>query len=190
MLLSFKDLRKVIIDKCCDVMESDNVLDRYEFTIDLVRMENIFKQKKQPLHAIGFEKTIKSRVPNINDIQLLSEYLNETDLQNILNNKSEICNFMIFSKENIDGTFELCKSDNEEEYMTDKELFDRLNGKEIDQNIICYITSKLPVYKIIVARTFVKEHDKFEYKLYIRSNVHMYNYYNHLKNENKLEENN
>lgn len=178
MQISFKDLRS-IITKCCTAEHSDDIASRFGFSIDLVKMENILKQKKSFLHVIGFSKNVKSRVPYTEDLQMISEYVYGEQMDSILNGKSQICSFMIFSKCTQEGVVEISMEDGT--VLTDKQIFDKCNNsKNVDLNTARCILNNFPIYRIIIAKVFDAANEKFEYKVYIRSNHQMVDFYKFL----------
>lgn len=186
MQISFKDLRTIIV-KCCSAEKSDDISSRFGFSIDLVKMENILKQKKSYLHVVGFSKSLKSRVPFLDDLQMISEYVYGEQMDSILNGKSQICSFMIFSKATQEGVSEISLEDGT--VLTDKQIFDKCNNsKNVDPEVIRCIINNFPVYRIVIAKVFDSVNEKFEYKVYIRSNHQMVNYFKFLtENPNFLD---
>lgn len=188
--LSFKEIR-IAISKSCSALQTDDISDRYAFTLDTTKLENIFKQKKSSLHVMAFDKIVSSRVPSVKDIQLITEYMRQNEeIDNTFNGKVQVCEFMIYCKHNIQGPIEINNGDGEP--ITDKDLFNFCNNKdELNDEIIYGIIKNLPVYKVLVTREFDYNSDMFEYKIYIRSNYEMVTYYKALtenKEENKSEE--
>ena len=183
--LSFKEIR-VAISKSCSAIQTDDISDRYAFTLDTIKLENIFKQKKSSLHVMAFDKVLASRIPTIKDIQLITEYMRKNEeIDNTFNGKVQVCEFMIYCKHNIQGPIDI-NNDNDEP-INDKDLFNFCNNKdELDNDIIYGIIKNLPVYKVLVTREFDYNSDMFEYKIYIRSNYEMVTYYKALS-ENKDE---
>lgn len=178
MQISFKDLRSIIV-KCCSAEKSDDISSRFGFSIDLVKMENILKQKKSYLHVIGFSKSLKSRVPFLDDLQMISEYVYGEQMDSILNGKSQICSFMVFSKATQEGVTEISLEDGT--VLNNKQIFDKCNNnKNVDTDTIRCIINNFPVYRIIVAKVFDSVNEKFEYKVYIRSNHQMVDYFKFL----------
>lgn len=175
--LSFKEIR-IAISKSCSVNQTDDVSDRYGFTLDTIKLENIFKQKKSSLHVMAFNKIIESRVPDVSDIQLITEYMRQNEeIDKTFNGKVQVAEFMIFCKHNIQGPIEINNGDTGE-IISDKDLFNFCNNKEeLNKEIIYGIIKNLPVYKILVTREFDYNSDMFEYKIYIRSNYEMVTYY-------------
>lgn len=179
----------IFIKKCCSALDSEEITDRYKFALDSLKLDNMLKQKKTNLHVIAFNKSIESRVPTIDDIQLISEYVHDPKLfKKIFDGKSEFISFMLFSTYNEKGpiSLEYVNENDETCTMTDKEIFANCNV-EIDEDIIVSICKDLPCYRILIIRTFNTELDKFEYKVNIRSNYSMVTFQKSNKEENNSE---
>jgi len=180
--LSFKELR-VAISKSCTAVQTEDISDRYAFTLDAIKLENILKQKKSPLHVMAFNKVLESRVPSVKDVQLITEYMRlPEEIDNTFNGKVQVCEFMIFCKQNIQGPVEI--NNEAGEIISDKDLFNFCNNaEELNEEIIYGIIKNLPVYKILITREFDYNSDMFEYKIYIRSNYEMVTYYKALTDQ-------
>lgn len=183
--LSFKEIR-IAISKSCSAVQTDDISDRYAFTLDTTKLENIFKQKKSSLHVMAFNKIVESRVPSVNDIQLITEYMRQdNEIDTTFNGKVQVCEFMIYCKHNIQGPIEI--NDEDGNPYSDKDLFNFCNNKEeLADEIIYGIIKNFPVYKILVTREFDYNSDMFEYKIYIRSNYEMVTYYKALTEANQV----
>lgn len=166
------------IKKCCSTLDSEEVLDRYKFVLDSLKLDNMLKQKKTNLHVVAYNKSLESRVPTIEDLQMISEYIHDSKLlKKVYDGKSEFISFMMFSTYNENGeiTLGIINDNNEEVVMTDKDIFASCNT-EVDNNMVINISKDLPCYRVVVVRIFTAEHDKFEYKVSIRSNYNMVTY--------------
>jgi hypothetical protein len=183
--LSFKELR-VAISKSCTAVQTEDISDRYAFTLDAIKLENILKQKKSPLHVMAFNKVLESRVPSVKDVQLITEYMRlPEEIDNTFNGKVQVCEFMIFCKQNIQGPVEI--NNEAGEIISDKDLFNFCNNaEELNEEIIYGIIKNLPVYKILITREFDYNSDMFEYKIYIRSNYEMVTYYKALTDQRSV----
>lgn len=178
MLLSFKDLRSIIVKCCSAYKSSDDISSCFGFSIDMAKMENMLKQKKNYLHVIGFSRILQSRIPSVDDFQMISEYVYGDQMNIMLNGNSQICSFMIFSKATRDGIADLYYND--EKSYSDKQIFDICNN-HVNPNAVACILNNYPIYRVIVVKVFDPQNEKFEYKVYIRSNYQMVDYYNFLK---------
>lgn len=179
----------IYIKKCCTAFNTEEVSDRYKFALDAFKLDNMLKQKKTNLHVIAFNKSLESKIPTIEDIQMISEYVHEPKLyKKIFDGKSEFISFMLFSTYNQDGpiSLEYENEDGDQCVMTDKDIFVSCNT-EVDNDFIVNISKDLPCYRVLVVRTFNTELDKFEYKVNIRSNYSMVTFQKSNKEENKEE---
>lgn len=174
--LSFSEIRS-IITKCCGTNQTSELSDKYSFDMNISKMENILKQKKTELHALAFNKTIESRVPSYNDIQLVTEYMkDEKEINYTFNGTNQIAELMLYYQANNQGAMEI--KDQDGNLITDKELFNLCNNPEsLDKEIIFNIVKNMPIYRILIVRGFNTESDRFEYKIYIRSNYNMISFY-------------
>ena len=180
-----------VIKKCCTVEENIvDYTDRYKFRLDVSKLENMLKQKKTNLHVLAFDKFLQSKLVGIEDIQLVSEYMHDEDLLELTIGESSNTNFvqfMIFSTENQDGKIDIRITDTEKNndvIIEEKELFgmvNGINGHELDRALVTNIIKQLPCYRVIVTRIFNTSEDRFEYRVYIRSNFNMVTYYKSVK---------
>ena len=175
--LSFWELRDAISKSCSCTNQSDDISDRYSFTIDIEKLEKIFRDKKSSCYSLAFEKELKSRVPSYKDIQLITEYMREqNELGNTFNGKVQVCELLVFSKDKIQGPVDI--NDEDGNPLSDEALFNYCNNPEsLNDDIIYGITKNLPMYKVLVTRIFNYEKDSFDYNIYIRSNYEMVTYY-------------
>lgn len=178
----FKLLRNIIVNSCSTFDDVTEIDKKYKFKIDFVKMENMLKQKKVKLHILAFDKVQESYEPGLKEIQMIAEYIkSESDFERIFNGKTTICNFMLFYTENKDGSVDI--HDNNDNIMTDKQLFDACNGKPNEQ-LILDIMKELPVFRVIIERSFDFNDDRFKYRVYFRQNNEMTEYYENLKENN------
>ena len=180
----------IFIKKCCTALDSEDVSNRYKFALDSLKLDNMLKQKKTNLHVIAFNRSLESKVPTINDIQLISEYVHDPKLfKKIFDGKSEYISFMLFSTYNEKGPIALEYFNEEDEQctMTDKEIFNSCNT-ELDEDIVINICKDLPCYRVLIVRTFNTELDRFEYKVNIRSNYSMVTFQKSNREEASSEE--
>ncbi len=186
-----------IIKKCCVVNNSSDPNNRYGFTIDMNKLEAILKQKTTKLHTMAFSKVLESRLPNLSDLQMISEYAKgQNEITDTFNGKSEVVSFMLFSTVSEEGDIDINIPDETAEngYRTlvATELFNMLNGSDINTDLAISIAESMPCYRIIVTRKYNYKEDRFEYKINIRSNYRMISYqrYNRslVEEENKAVE--
>lgn len=187
-MISFKELKTVII-KSCKVQSNSDILDRFSFEVDFSKMEAQLQNVDPNLHVMSYDEVINSYVPNLYDMQMLTEYLhNPTEIKTALNGKTQIVPFMIFSTMGADLK-DHSIHDNNNKVIPKEEIFSSLNGTSdnIQRETVKEIMSKLPIYMIVVMRLFDTKQEKFIYKFFFRSNYAMVTYYNSIKNkENEL----
>lgn len=189
--LSFWELRDVISKSCSCTNQSEDIDNRYAFSVDIEKLESFFREKQSSFYSMAFDKKLNSKIPSFGDIQLISEYMrNEDELDSVFNGKVQVCEFMVFSKNKIQGPVEI--NDGDGVVISDQDLFDYCNDPDkLDENIIYGIVKNLPMHKILITRKFNYEHDAFDYNIYIRSNYEMVTYYKAVqekkekKNKNK-----
>lgn len=182
--ISFSDLRTCILKSCSTDIEDNNL---YAFKVDMKKLDNILKTHSSTLFTLGFNTIIESRVPDFKDIQLISEYTrDEKEITNTFNGKVQVCEFMVFLKENIDGPIDINYGE-DNKVLSDEELFNLCNV-DLNKDMILEIIKNLPVYKILVVKEFNKNIDNFRYNIFIRSNYQMVSYYKQLTGESDGEE--
>ena len=183
--ISFSDLRTCILKSCSTNV--DSVDGPYSFTIDMKKLDGILKEHGSNLFALGFKPVIESRVPSYEDIQLISEYTrDEKEIDNTFNGKVQVCEFMVFLKENFDGPIDINYGEDNQP-LTNAEIYTFCND-ELDKEIILGIIKNLPVYKILVIKEFNKSIDNFRYNIFIRSNYQMVSYYKAMVDNGMIEE--
>lgn len=182
-ILSFVNLRTAIT-KSCIAHPTDNISEKYGFKVDINKLEENLRSfgKDCSLHPLAFNTEVNSFIPSYKDIQLVSEYLNKNNdnIDLIFNGKVEICEFMVYAKENIQGSIDI--DDGEGNEITDKELFEYCNNPDsLKPEIIYGIVKNLPLYRVIVFRSFDTRYDKYKYKIFIRSNYEMVAFHKSIK---------
>lgn len=182
-----------LIKKSCIVNNSSDPADRYSFTIDVNKLESLLKQKNTNLHALAFDKVLNSRILDINDLQLVSEYIHDPKIfNNSFNGKSEFVSFMLYSTVNGDGEipFIQTEDDGTQTQISNETLFKYCNDpEEINKEFITSILSEIPCYRIIVIRMYNYSEDRFEYKVNIRSNYEMVTFQKINKENKEVKEN-
>src|SRR5574344_283001 len=164
-MISFKEL-KVLITKCCKVESKSDLSERFSFEIDFANMEQRLQEADPNLHVLAFYEKAKSYVPNMMDVQLISEYLHKPEeIKMVFNGNSEVYPFMIFSIVGESGK-EMKLVDKNGKAIASEDIFKLCNGSadEIDFELVKTIVEKLPIYQVLAIRTFVKKQDKFDYK--------------------------
>lgn len=164
------------IKKSCIVNNSSDPADRYGFSIDINKLEATLKQKSTSLHVLAFNKILESRVPDITDLQLISEYIHDTNVfSRTFDGKSEFVSFMMYSTINSDGDIPILQTneDGTQTPISNECLFESCNGEELNKEFIIELVNGLPCYRVIVIRLYNYEEDRFDYKVNIRSNYDM-----------------
>lgn len=182
-MISFKEL-KVLITKCCKVESKSDLSERFSFEVDFTNMEKRLQEVDQNFHVLAFNEKVKSYVPYLSDVQMLTEYVHKPDeIKMVFNGNSEICPFMIFSVVGESGK-EYKLHDKNGKIVAAEDIFKLCNGSsdEIDWSMVKEIVEKLPIYQVLAIRTFVKKQDKFDYKLCFRSNYEMISFFKSLQN--------
>ena len=175
--LSFWELRDAISKSCTCVTNNSDVSDRFGFSINIDKLEQIFRDKKSSCYSLAFAKELKSRVPSVNDIQLISEYMRDPEeLALTFNGEVQVCELLVFSTETLEGTIEPPHPN--KDVLTNEDIFKGCNDPEfLDIDMIYDIVINFPMYKVLVTRIFDYEKDSYDYNIYIRSNYQMVTYY-------------
>lgn len=172
-MINFSDLKFIII-KNCKTVDNTDIGSRFGFTIDVEKLEKALNEKSD-LHVIGFSPVIESRVPNITEIQPISEYVyKKIEIHTIFNGSTNIATFLLYCDKN--GELKVKDSDNHE--YTNEEITAALNNSEEEKAdwIAKEIAINYPVYRVLIVRRFDKRKDKFTYDIYFRSNYNMITY--------------
>ena len=91
-MINFSDLKFIII-KNCKTVDNTDIGSRFGFTIDVEKLEKALNEKSD-LHVVGFSPVIESRVPNITEIQPISEYVyKKVEINTIFNGSTNIATF-------------------------------------------------------------------------------------------------
>lgn len=173
--ISFSELRAAI-SKACSTNSTESIDGIYGFSVDMAKLDEILREKKSNLYSLGFKSVVESKVPGFEDIQNITEYMrDEKTISNTFNGKVQVCEFMLFLKENLDGPIDINYGD-DDDALTDEEIFNLCNV-ELDKEFILGIIKNLPMYKILIVREFSHHKDNFKYNIFIRSNYQMVTYY-------------
>ena len=76
-MIGFKDLKSIIVRSSRttdDKNKSSDINNKFNFVINVDRLEKALSSKSD-LHVVAFNKNIVSRVPDISELQLISEYV-------------------------------------------------------------------------------------------------------------------
>ena len=142
-MIDLKQMRALITPSCKPVKNSI-----FGFEIDIKKLEEELNNNSD-FHVIAAcpdkNGNIRSRVPNVNDIPLLSEFiLKKGQLEEILNGQNEFIIITVYSDK--DGTY-VVKDHNKE--IPAEELFEKLNNPESDKfdlKLIGRLASVLPSF--------------------------------------------
>jgi hypothetical protein len=179
-MIGFKDLKALIVRSCRTVDDRSklsNINDRFNFIINIDKLEKLLNSKSD-LHVAAFAPIILSRVPDIEEIQLVSEYVHKKEeINTIFDGNTRIATFMLYcdmeGKIHIDG--------DDMTALTSKQIYDAINADEPIKDLALLIAEEFPVYRTMVVRRFDKRKDKFVYSIYFRSSYSMITYINELK---------
>ena len=183
-MIGFKDLKSIIVrnSRTDDKNKSSDINAKFNFTINVDRLEKALSSKSD-LHVVAFSKNIVSRVPDISELQLISEYVHKKEeINTIFDGKTQIATFMFYC----DMNGQLHIGEKEKTYST-KEISDMINTDENPNKEIAMILAEgYPMYRAMVVRRFDNRKDKFVYSIYFRSSYSMITYINSLKEEGKF----
>lgn len=191
-MIQLKNLDRVIRN-CCSVIKDDSkeITDRYAFRIDFNKMNSMLAQHDKTFHPLVFtsNNTYESRHFEFEDIQFLSEYLHKPEcFDPVFDGRSQFVKFMIYCEQNSSGeTITFTDQDGNKipgnkAYLTTDE-----NGEtSIVYEALERIVRNLPIYMVLVIRIFDTKKDRYDYKIYIRSNYEMVSYFKkYSEKENK-----
>lgn len=184
-MIGFKDLKSIIVRSSRttdDKNKSSDINNKFNFVINVDRLEKALSSKSD-LHVVAFTKNIVSRVPDISELQLISEYVHKREeINTIFDGKTQIATFMFYC----DMNNQLHIGEKENTY-TAKEISDAINTDENpDKEIAMILAEGFPMYRTMVVRRFDNRKDKFVYSIYFRSSYSMITYINSLKEEGKF----
>lgn len=161
-MIEFTDLKQ-LINIACTTEQSENMNDKFKFSINFGKLEKLLNQKGTNLHVISGGEVKTSYIPDISELQGISEYIKSINEANsIFNGNAQIMEFILYNDKN--GSMKIMNKDSNSD--------------------ICNIMMNLPVYRTLIIRKFNTKKDKFEYLIYFRSNYNMIMYIKDLK-ENK-----
>jgi hypothetical protein len=180
-MVEFKYLKKLII-KACKVESVEDLNNAYKFSINIEKLQDLLNQTNAELKVVNINywdlteflsgTEFKSRIPEVSDIQMITEYIQKkNDLEEIFNGKTEIAQFMMYVPDP--------EHNGEEDNI---ELLERNN--DIDCTTVSKMTGALstkPVYRVLVIHKFNKKREMFEYTIHFRSNNIMMQYINNMK---------
>ena len=182
-MIGFKDLKSIIVRSSRttdDKNKSSDINNKFNFVINVDKLEKALNNKCD-LHVVAFSKFIESRVPDISELQLISEYVHKREeINTIFDGKTQIATFMFYC--DMDGALTIENNDTKASYSS-KELSDMINSDTPNRDIATVLASEFPMYRTMVVRRFDNRKDKFVYSIYFRSSYSMITYINSLKEE-------
>ena len=182
-MIGFKDLKSIIVRSSRttdDKNKSSDINNKFNFVINVDKLEKALNNKCD-LHVVAFSKFIESRVPDISELQLISEYVHKREeINTIFDGKTQIATFMFYC--DMDGALTIENNETKSSYSS-KELSDMINSDTPNRDIATVLASEFPMYRTMVVRRFDNRKDKFVYSIYFRSSYSMITYINSLKEE-------
>jgi len=167
---------KALITKACKVdISGESFQDRCKFYINTAKLEMNLATKAN-LHYLADPDAIRtiekeddkeivilpSHIPTFKDIQMVSEYIHEkAEFKSVFNGMSQIAFMVLYLDENASET-------------DPKPVDVRLDIPDLENQV--KIINDRPVYNTLVVRRFNPKADRFEYRLYFRSNYNMMDY--------------
>lgn len=188
MIITFQELSSLIM-RCCKVSNQDtdptDFASKHAFTVDINKMETIFRDRKLDYHIIACTTELASYIPYMTDVHHLAQYVKDSDeLNDILNGLNQIAVFSIYCDHNKDGEIQFRINKDAEDELNDKDLFDLCNkdGK-INLDLIAQLMKGTPNYSILVYRRFSPARDRFAYTVKYIANKEMNQYYKSVEEE-------
>ena len=182
-MIGFKDLKSIIVRSSRttdDKNKSSDINNKFNFVINVDKLEKALNNKCD-LHVVAFSKFIESRVPDISELQLISEYVHKREeINTIFDGKTQIATFMFYC--DMEGGLTIENNETKDSYSS-KELSDMINCDNPNRDIATVLASEFPMYRTMVVRRFDNRKDKFVYSIYFRSSYSMITYINSLKEE-------
>ena len=174
-MLNFNDL-KTIITRCCFVdKNTKKFADKFQFTLDCKRLETELQKRNSNLHVMSFFKKLYSEEILLTDLQTIIDYVHrDRDMDAIVDDHD--CMMVKFIIYYADSKFVAPAEEGQKEIEWD-EIFNILNDEdnptEEADDIARMVTKDFPVYTVFMTRVFNNLKDKFEYRIFFRSNHHM-----------------
>lgn len=187
-MITLKKLDSLILKSCSVVNNGDSGNDYYAFTIDFNKLNGMLKTADKNLHPLVEIAKITSKPVTFTDIQSITEYIHKPEeLKFAMSDKTEILEFLIYCAQDKTGKVNEFKDGNGnviDAYDAYKDFEDDENYS-LNKNVVEYIVSNLPMYMVLVLRSFNQKSYKYDYKIYIRSNYEMVSYFKAMTSEEK-----
>lgn len=188
-MLMFNDLKQ-IISKCCFVDKNvKSFTEKFGFTVDCEKLEKELQKRDSHLHVMSFYKKINSSDILLSDLQMLIDYVRrDKDLEMILDGVDsgdcQMVNFILWydQEASIEYNQKLLEY-NDIFYI----LNDENNPTDETDNIAKMIVKEFPMYSVFMTKVFNNVKEKFEYKIYFRSNNSMMEYIKDAKNKDTVD---
>ena len=187
-MITLKKLDSLILKSCSVVNNGDNGNDFYAFSIDLNKLNGMLKTADKNLHPLAETAKVISKPGSFANIQSITEYIHKPEeLKFAMSDKTEALEFLIYCAQDKTGKVNEFKDSNGnvidayDAYKTFKE-----DGTySLNKDVVEYIVSNLPMYMVLVLRSFNQKSYKYDYKIYIRSNYEMVSYFKAMTSEEK-----
>ena len=174
-MLNFNDL-KTIITRCCFVDKNTKKFeDKFQFTLDCKRLETELQKRNSNLHVMSFFKKLNSEEILLTDLQTIIDYVHrDRDMDAVIDDPD--CRMVKFIIYYADSKFVAPAEEGQKEIECD-DIFNILNDEdnptEEADDIARMVTKSFPVYTVFMTRVFNNLKDKFEYRIFFRSNHQM-----------------
>ena len=193
-MVTLKKLDSLIL-KCCTVLKDDSkdVTDCYSFSINFDKMENLLSAVDKNLHPFVIAKEYFSRPVAFEDLQNLTEYLHKSEeFDPIFDSKSEFTEFLIYCAQDKNGNVtEFVDEDGNKLAGYDAyKIFNEDGTYDLAAEQVQRIVQYLPMYMVLVIRSFDQKNYKYDYKIYIRSNYEMVSYFKAMSGDSAAEKDN
>ena len=175
-MVNLVEIRNIITPFCKPIKNSNNV---FSFEIDTAKLEEELG-KNSDLHVIGLDSVIQSRVPTLDDIPILSEFVfNRSVMEELLDGNVQIIILNLYSDK--EGTYKIKEFG---KVLESEDVFNRLNNPDkIDRKLVARLVTDLPCYRILIIKRYVEKGDKLTYSTRIRYNKAMAKLYSELHSE-------
>lgn len=190
-MITLKKLDGLILKSCSVVNKEKDNNEFYSFSIDFDKLDNLLSQVDKNLHPLVDSQKKFSIPVGFDSIQSITEYIHKPDeLKFALADKTEYAEFLIYCAQDKNGKVVDFKDENGntiDAYEVYKEHAED-GSIVLNNDVVRLIVSTLPMYMVLVLRSFNKKNYKYDYKIYIRSNYEMVSYFKAMSNlEDKKE---
>lgn len=170
--LDFKKVR-TMISQCSTIEKGASLSEKFKFSIDIEKLDK--KLENSNFYVIALNKKIQSHVPTAADLQMITEYTYDKKLlRDIFNGDSEVAELILFTTNRTNSDEPVTFLNDDGETLTRKDIYTLCNDPEnLDEDLIKSIAIEFPIFRILFVRCFNEKFEKFEYRIYIRSNHEM-----------------